>query len=131
MSYADWTFYSTSYLGTEITQAEFSALAVRASALIDMFTFNRAGDETDVDTVTKIKFAMCAVAEELKAQTSHPGGIESERVGSHSVTYAPNSEMQLSNHQKLSNAAKIYLSGTALMFPGFADGEYGGEVDED
>jgi len=130
MSYADWTFYSTTYQGTDITQANFSALSLRASALIDMLTFDRAvavieADE-DVDTIAKIKFATCAVADELQSQLSQPGGIESERVGNHSVTYAPTSEMQLSNHSKLKNAAKVYLGQTGLMFAGFASGEYGG-----
>lgn len=130
MSYADWTFYSTTYLGTEIIQAEFPALALRASVIIDMLTFNRAAAETDTELVTKIKFAVCAVADELKAQITQPGGIESERVGNHSVTYAKTSEMQLSNHQKLSGAARVFLANTGLMFLGFASGEYGGVVED-
>jgi hypothetical protein len=73
---------------------------------------------------------MCAVADELKSQTTAPGGIESERVGNHSVTYATTSEMQLSNHQRLKNAAKIHLGNTGLMYAGFATGEAGGVPSE-
>jgi len=130
-TYADWTFYSATYLGSAITQAEFPALALRASVLIDKFTYNRAANESDLDVVAKIKNAMCAVADELKAQATQPGGIASERVGNHSVTYATSSEMQLSNQQKLHNVVRDYLWETGLMFASFASGEYGGWLDAD
>jgi len=134
-AYVDWTYYSTTYLGTAIAQADFDTLALRASSIIDMLTFNRVAeifeDDEDAETITKIKFATCAVAEELQNQITTPAGIESERVGNYSVTYAPTSEMQLSNHQKLSVAAKIHLGNTGLMLAGFATGEYGGLASED
>jgi len=136
-AYATLTYYKTTYLGTAIADAAFPALALRASAVIDQQTFQRAAPvvtaATDTATIDLIQMATCAVAEELQAITASGGadGIESERVGAHSVTYAKNSSQRRTTNQRLADAAKLYLGSTGLMFRGFADGEYGGVLDED
>lgn len=125
--YADWTYYSATYLGTAITEANFPRLALRASEVIDQITFDRAADDTDNETA--IKNATCAVAEEIQ-KTEQRGGadaIVSESLGSHSVTYAGHSTMQMSNVQRYQAAASRYLGSTGLMFSGFSAGEYSGE----
>jgi hypothetical protein len=130
-SYADYTYYTGTYLGTAIASADFPRLALRASATIDNLTFNRAATETDVTTIDKIKMATCALAEELQKEDLADGidGIQSESIGSNSVTYAENSGKRLTNETKQSKAAKLYLSSTGLMFRGFASGEYSGDID--
>lgn len=129
-AYADWTFYSTTYLGTAIAQAAFPALALRASAQIDRITFDRAAEiieaAEDTDIITKIKFATCAVADEMQRQISQPREVASERVGNFSQNYIVTKDMELTSDQRLINAAKFYLGSTGLMFSGFASGEYGG-----
>ena len=128
MSYADYTYYSTSYLGTLIAESAFPALALRASAVIDAITFNRAAVDFAASTnVTAIKNAMCAVAEELQRQdtSSSADGIQSESQGRYSVAFFEHSSRAKSNQTKLEDAAKLWLANTGLMFAGFASGEYG------
>jgi hypothetical protein len=124
-AYADYTYYSGTYLGTAIASANFPRLALRASEVIDEITFGRAA--TDTDNETAIKNATCAVAEEIQRVEAggNTDGIASESIGSNSVTYTANAYAQLSRLAKLSSAAKTYLGNTGLMFKGFADGEYG------
>jgi hypothetical protein len=125
--YADYTYYTGTYLGTAIASADFAALALRASAVIDRITFQRAAVDFAANTnVTAIKNAMCAVAEELQRQDRAGGldAITSESQGRYSVSYAVNSERSKTNLQKQQDAARLYLDGTFLMFAGFVDGEY-------
>jgi len=134
-AYADWTFYDETYLGTAITEANFAALALRASATLDLITFNRvavviAADD-DADTIELIKMATCAVADEMQRQSDEGPAVTSERVGQHSVSYATNPATKYTDDERLSRAAKTYLGNTALMFKGFANSEYGGQADED
>jgi hypothetical protein len=120
-TYADFEYYEDTYLGTAIAEADFPALALRASAYIDQITFQRAAEVTDESTLDLIKMATCAVAEEIqKTQVSgDTGGIASESVGSHSVTYADNATARRSVEQKYLTAAALYLGGTGLLYRGF------------
>ncbi len=130
-AYADYTFYSTTFLGTAIASADFARLALKATAVIDAITFNRAAVIIDADTpestVLAIQNAVCAVAEEIQAEelAGNIDGVQSESAGSRSVSYNKNARAMLSNEQKQANAARLYLANTGLMFSGFADGEYG------
>jgi hypothetical protein len=134
-AYVDHEFYEDEYGGTAIALADFGLYAIRASAEIDYLTYDRAAEEIDEDTtlVTAIKNAVCAVADEMYtiAQAGHSKQIQSEKVGSYSVTYAETPETNLSEHERMSRAAKRYLGRTGLMFPGFYSGEYGGTSDLD
>ncbi len=125
MAYADFTYYSATYLGTTIAEADFPRLALRASAVIDQITFGRAA--TDTDNTNAIKNAMCAVAEEIQMQDAAGSvdGITSESQGRYSVSYGSNSSKTKSNQSKLEDAAKVWLANTFLLFPGFNAGEYG------
>lgn len=129
MSYADFTFYSTAYLGNLIAEADFPRLMVAASQFIDNVTFDRAA--TDTTNTDKIKRAACAVAEELHRQEQAGGadGVVSESQGQYSVSYGNNSSRAKSNQAKLESAARFWLGKTYLMFAGFNSGEYGGADD--
>lgn len=125
-AYVDYSFYiSEDYLGSAIAQAEFPRLALRASAVIDQVTFNRAAAvmaaATDTETIQAIKCATCAVAEEyqiLEKPSGSGGEIASERVGNYSVSYVQNSTAQLSDDAKLARAARLYLLSTGLLYAG-------------
>jgi hypothetical protein len=127
--YADYAFYSTSFLGTAIESSNFPRLALRASRIIDQVTFGRANsvitENTDADTIELIKMATCAVAEEMFAeeQSGNLDGVTSERVGSYSVTFGAGSKNAMSNEEKQERAARLYLGFTGLMFKGFTDEE--------
>lgn len=125
MAYADYEYYTTQFLGTAIAETDFPTLANRASQAIDNMTFGRAAMDTENET--KIKNAMCAVAEELQRQDQADGqdAISSESQGRYSVSYLSSSSRSQSNQTKLNNAAKFWLQGTFLMFAGFSAGEYG------
>jgi hypothetical protein len=128
-AYADYTYYSGTYLGTAIDSSIFPRLALRASAVIDQLTFNRAGeyitDDTDADTIDLIQMATCAVAEELYTEELNGGqdAIASEKVGQYMVTYSGNSRAMMSNEQRQQAAARFYLGNSGLMFRGFLSEE--------
>ena len=134
-SYADFTFYSTQYLGTAITESAFPQLALKASAVIDRITFSRTAAivtaATDTTTIISVKMAMCAIADEIQtiANEVATGYITSETVGSHSVSYTSYYTSSLTDNDRYLIAAKLWLDGTFLMFGGFNSGEYGGTVD--
>ena len=133
MAYADFEFYSTTYGGTAIAQSAFTRLINQASAVIDNLTFDRVAEvieeDYDDETIEKIQLATCAVAEQI--QTNEAGGnLQSERVGSYSVTYAETQTAKLSDDAKCVRAARIYLLNTGLMYRGFNSGEYGGSIED-
>ena len=125
MTYADYQYYATVYLGTAIAESDFPRLALRASQVIDNLTFGRA--TTDTNNTDAIKNAMCAVAEELQKQDQNNGvdGIASESQGQYSVSYVAGSTRSKSGQAKLHDTAALWLQGTFLMFGGFNSGEYG------
>lgn len=129
-AYVDFTYYTSTFLGTAIASADFSRLALRASAVIDQITFNRTAAiilaATETVTIDLIATATCAVAEEILSieASGNVDGIQSESIGSNSVTYTKSAFAQLTSNEKLSRAAKLYLSSTGLMYPGFNEGEY-------
>lgn len=130
-AYADYTYYTGTYLGTKISSSDFAAIALRASAIIDQLTYNRASAvTTPAEQVDAIKMAMCAVADVYYDVTvlGEGAGIVSESIGQFSVTYSENSEKRLTSSEKYSEAARLYLGQYGLMFPGFVYGEYGQEV---
>jgi len=133
MAYADYTYYSTSYLGYSIAEAEFPRLAMKASAALDEMTFGRAEAETVGATVEKIKKAMCAIAEEMnrQEQSDNLDGIASESQGQYSISYNANSSRMKSSQTKIEQAARVWLANTYLLFAGFNSGEYGGVSDSE
>lgn len=131
-AYVDYAYYFTTYGGTAIATAEFTEYANRASAYIDYVTMDRAvslmslvspsSEETAL--ISKVKNAVCAVADQLKSYDAIGGGsISSESVGSHSVSYATADRKVYAAN--VSNAAEIYLAHSGLMFRGFNADEYG------
>jgi hypothetical protein len=133
--YANFDFYIETFGGTAIAAADFNALVIRASREIDYLTFDRASAvieaNTDTDTIEAIRLATCAVAEMIQAINDRSGQIQSEKVGSHSVTYTPTPSNSLSDDGRISLAAKRYLAKTGLMYRGFNSGEYAGAVSEE
>lgn len=123
-AYADYTYYTNTYLGSAIASADFNRLALRASAEIDKLTFDNAAvilaAATETAVIDKIKTATCAIAEEIQRQETEGdlGGVSSERVGNHSISFSANSLAALSPDQKIERVAKLYLANTYLMYRG-------------
>jgi len=135
-AYATYSYYTSTFLGTAIGEADFPRLALRASAQIDRVTFNRAAAiitaNTETDNVTAIKMATCEIAEEIQRQesASNVDGVTGESQGQYSVSYGANSNRSKSNQSKIETAARLWLENTFLMFGGFNTGEYGGLTDD-
>lgn len=134
MSYADFEFYTTEYLGDVIAEADFPRLALRASAFLDYYTRGKAAKTPDLSA---LKMACCAVAERYvlidaadksanAAITAAEGqGLQSQTVGSWSRTYRVGGETAAAAldaaggaRASLAAAAMMYLSGTGLIYRG-------------
>ena len=65
MAYADYEFYTTSYFGSVVPEADFPRLAERASDFVDLMTFDRLVDglPTNERSQKRIKKAVCSLTE--------------------------------------------------------------------
>lgn len=65
MAYVDYEFYTTSYFGSVVPEADFPRLAERASDFVDTMTFDRLvdGPPTNERSQKRIKKAVCSLAE--------------------------------------------------------------------
>ncbi|HBG7746641.1 TPA: hypothetical protein KRE80_002143 [Clostridioides difficile] len=103
--YIDYEFYST--LGGEIPQGKFNKYAIRATKYIDYNTFNRIEEVTE-----EIKIATCEIADLIyKSNLEGDKEIQSESIGSHSVTYTANNKTL---EQKAYDILKMYLDSDLL-----------------
>ena len=82
MAYADYQFYTEKYYGDTVPESDFQKYAERASDRIDAITFDRLvnGFPEEERAVTKVKKAVCAVAEALY-QIDHIKKASMEAVG--------------------------------------------------
>lgn len=136
MAYADYEYYTTTYLGTAISEYDFPKLALRASSFLDYYTQGRAAKNADLDV---LKMACCAVAEQyqyidtaqalaqksLTASLESNGELQSQTVGSWSKTYrsgGDSAQQALSSAQtaqaSLAAVAQQYLGATGLLYRG-------------
>lgn len=100
----DYGFYKDSYGGNVIPSLQlFHRLSIKSVNFINKITFNR----VTVDNLSdNIKFAVCAVADEMY-KIEKTGGIKSvESVGNHSVSYKVD---DLTEETKYLKTAKIYI----------------------
>lgn len=111
--YADFPFYQNEYHGT-LTEAEYTRLAVRASAYVDRMTYGRAKKAVG-DDLTAVKLAECAIADELQSQ-EQGGIVTSESNDGISRSFA--TSVVKSNAQRIYAAADVFLSNTNLCFAG-------------
>ena len=65
MAYADYEFYTTSYFGSVVPEADFPRLAERASDFVDLMTFDRLVDGLPENerSQKRIKKTVCSLAE--------------------------------------------------------------------
>lgn len=136
MTYATYEYYSTKYSGAAIDEEDFPRLAQRASSYLDYYTRGKAAAHSDLDA---LKMACCALAEQyqqieqacnlargsLTAAASGGGEVQSESVGSYSVTRRSGGDSALSAQcaaQAFSDAlpaiAAEYLAATGLLYRG-------------
>ena len=134
MAYADYTYYSGTYMGT-VSEEDFPRLAVRASSYLDYYTRDKAKDNAELDAV---KMCCCALvdvyklietAKELANKDMTAGlssdAIQSETVGGYSRTMRSGGEGASSSLQagldakkQLAATAIEYLANTGLLYRG-------------
>lgn len=140
MVYADYEYYTDTYLGTAINEPDFQRMALRASSFLDYYTQGRAPKHADMEAV---KMACCALAEQykiietsqqianksvesaLEAVATDGGEVKSETVGSWSQSFMSGGESAISAanateayKHELANIAKFYLANTGLLYRG-------------
>lgn len=136
MAYADYEYYTDTYLGTAIQEADFPRLSLRASSFLDYYTQGRAAQNSELDA---LKMACCAIAEQyqaidaaqvlaqkaLSASLDSGGELQSQTVGSWSKTYrsgGDSAQQALSSVQTaqaaLGSVVQQYLAGTGLLYRG-------------
>jgi len=127
-AFADYTYYTGTYLGSTIPQEVYPGAALQASYVLDAMTFGRATETitegTDTDLIDKIKMATCAIAEgeyKISLQANGTGVIKAEKLGNYSIDYQLNQETNLSPAARASAKAKFYLGETGLLYRGFDD----------
>lgn len=124
-AFVDFEFYTDTYQGNTIPEADFVSLANSASALVNAQSFGRAESTIDAGTDTvlvgKIKMATCAAAEVFyqdSISTAGSGPIQSESIGNYSVTYALSEGATFNKEQKASLAVRLYLETTGILYKG-------------
>lgn len=112
MIYADYEFYTATYGGNQIKEADWTRTAREASAYIDQLTFGRLTGHPERVT-EEVQMAVCAAAEVVgryKAEaTGIRPGVKSASNDGYSETYADTTEMQKSRKTDLWEAADLYL----------------------
>lgn len=110
--HSDYTFYLNAYKGT-ISESEYARLVVRAEAEINRMTLQRAKTATG-DDLTAVKYAECAVVDELSYQSlGGSGDVTSESNDGISRSYATGA-VSKSSRQRIDAAAYTWLCSTNL-----------------
>lgn len=130
--YADYVFYTDTFMGSVISEVAFPRLALRAGEYVAYITYS-CSHRAEGDALTAVKMAVCAVAEVIQSQenaqrdekgNSMPGPIRSEKVAGHSIGYAVaatgRTETLRAKRAELYSAAQTYLAHTGLLYGGAA-----------
>ena len=115
MAYVTYEWYSNTFKGKTIPDAEaFDGVIIEAEAYIDYITRKKITETTD-----EVKKATCAVAEVIynQANDSKPT-VSGESVGNHSKSYTQKTISTAEREAEKARKAKLYLSGTGLLYGG-------------
>lgn len=135
MTYADFEYYSGTYMGA-VSENDFPRLAVRASSFLDYYTRNRAQDNADLDAVKMcccalvdkyavIESAQALAVKNLANAAANDAEVKSETVGGYSRTLATGGEAAAAALNATDKARKLlaetcmeYLAHTGLLYRG-------------
>ena len=122
-AFIDYPYYINNG-GSSIPTSEFDQFALRASFQVNYLTLNRAEAVITTGTnsalIERIKRATMAVADVMKECSVSQAnlGVQSEKVGDHSVQYRGSEELRSHETQAISSVVEMYLGHTGLMYPG-------------
>lgn len=126
--YADYEYYKKSYLEgatPTIDENEFPLLSLKASQLINMYTFNRVPDMTSVPE--EVKMCCCELigifhTEKLQLAAIPTDGKTAEKVGDYSVsygvTYKDVADIEKRFQSKKQECIETWLLTTGLLYRG-------------
>lgn len=128
MAYADYEFYTATYLGAAVPEAAFPRMAARASEYLDDFTSGRAAMVTGA-ALEAVRRCCCAMAETLYAEqqaavSAADGGppegavLKAETNGTWRQEYELTAAALKTAEQKLYDGAKRYLAAWGLLYRG-------------
>lgn len=105
--YVDYSFYEMEY-GGKVPQEDFINLELKASGIINYYTFNRIEEVTE-----NIKFAVCELIDNINEYEDAEGkDIASESVGTYSVSYSD--RFNISNVKKQKNIISKWIPSNLL-----------------
>lgn len=128
--HADYKYYTESYLkGTTATigEEEYPRLALKATQLINTYTFNRVLDMTSVPE--EVKMCCCELvdifnAEKVQLSAVPLDGKTAEKVGDYSVsygvTYKDIADIEKRFQKKKQECIEMWLMTTGLLYRGVA-----------
>ena len=102
--YVDYIYYSQTYQG-KVKEENFTPLAIKAQALVDYYTFHRIKNATE-----QVRFAVCELVDVINhKEVNDTKNIQSEKVGSYSVSYASTDEINAQYNQDIKRILYKYL----------------------
>lgn len=114
--YLDYDFYKTNW-GNKVPEEDFTQLNIKATQIIDYYTFNRLKNLEIIDD--DVKYAICELIDDMHRLKATGGKeIASEKVGTHSITYATSSNSDDTVKKKQKDIVKKWLGHTGLMYRG-------------
>lgn len=114
--YVDYEFYQLEW-GGKAPMTDFVQLNIQATKIIDYYTFNRLKELGDVSN--DVKYAICELIDDMHRLKATGGKeVASEKVGTHSITYATSDSAGDAVKKKQKDIVKKWLGHTGLMYRG-------------
>lgn len=119
MGYIDYAYYSGTYGGDAVSEAEFTRSEAKSRLQIDRHTFNRVryavSDDPEFEVPEDVKLAQCAIMDYMKSVEANGGKIlASETVSKHSESYVGVKSFD----EEIRDIVKQYLGGTPWTYRG-------------
>lgn len=121
MMYADEAFYEQYLSGRKpVIRTGFPYYAREAGRVIDRYTFDRLSGIPQETLPEAVRLCCCELAEQCfrTEKQKKEAGITSEKVGTHSVTYAAGSEISRNDAAEKRNIIMKWLGNTGLCYRG-------------
>lgn len=110
----DYSFYTDTYGGTQISQDDWKKISQKAEQRLDSFTFGRCSGEWEGEAwCNQAKCAVCEMTEILYADEKRDGKT-SENTDGYSVSY----DTRKSLSGALYDVVRVYLGDTGLLYAG-------------
>lgn len=114
--YVDYEFYQLEW-GGKVPMTDFAQLNIQATKIIDYYTFNRLKECENVSN--DVKYAICELIDDMHRLKATGGKeVASEKVGTHSITYATSNNSGDAVKKKQRDIVKKWLGHTGLMYRG-------------